>query len=245
MLITLLVTGVIISCVSKKKLETTQAQANELRDANAKMQRQAARLNANINELSARNESLQNELSTYKTSCMSTQQKLEAVQGMLAEEEDILQRVQDKLETAMADFSKRGVDVYFKNGLLYVSLPDELLYKTGSFQLDSDGKKALTILANILNDYPKLKVIVVGNTDNVKYKAGSDNWTLSTERANGVVRLLSQEYKVDAARLTSAGKGKYNPVADNTTLEGRARNRRTDIILNPDYDRILESARRE
>lgn len=234
-----------ISCVSKKKFEMTQAHANELEDANTKMQRQVEILRAQVNDLSGRNESLQDQLNAYKASCASTQQKLEEVQGMLAEEQDILQRVRDKLETAMVDFSRRGVEVYYRNGLLHVSLPDDLLYRTGSFQLGKDGEKALATLAAVLNDYPKLKVIVVGNTDDVKYKTGSDNWTLSTERANGVVRLLSKKYNVDAARLTSAGKGKYDPVANNNTVEGRAKNRRTDIILNPDYNRIWESAKKD
>ncbi|HET6723252.1 MAG TPA: OmpA family protein, partial [Chitinophagaceae bacterium] len=91
----------------------------------------------------------------------------------------------------------------------------------------------------------KLKVIVVGNTDDVKMKGAKDNWTLSTERANGVVRTLRDSYKVDPTRLTAAGKGKYNPIADNTTAEGRAKNRRTEIVLNPDWRRVWESIKKE
>jgi len=97
-------------------------------------------------------------------------------------------------------------------------------------------------LANALNGYPDLKVIVVGNTDDVMYKKGAmDNWTLSTDRANGVVRILRDDYKVDPVRLTAAGKSKYNPIADNSTKEGKAKNRRTEIILNPDLEKIWDS----
>jgi len=82
---------------------------------------------------------------------------------------------------------------------------------------------------------------VIGNTDDKKFKGSSDNMSLSTERANGVVRILANDYKVDPTRLTAAGKGKYNPVADNKTEEGRAKNRRTEIILNPDWEKVWET----
>jgi chemotaxis protein MotB len=134
--------------------------------------------------------------------------------------------------------------VYAKDGLVYVSMEDNLLYKSGRAALSDSSKYALAKLARVLNDYPKLHVIVVGNTDTVQFKKGSDNWTLSTERANCVVRVL-RDSGVDPSRLTSAGKGKYAPVADNSTTEGRARNRRTDIILNPDMERIWQSVQSE
>ena len=104
------------------------------------------------------------------------------------------------------------------------------------------GKNALGSLASALNDYPNLKVIVMGHTDDVHVKGKADNLSLSTERANGVLRILRDSYNVDPTRLTAAGQGKYNPVADNSTEEGRAKNRRTDIILNPDMERIWRSA---
>jgi len=116
------------------------------------------------------------------------------------------------------------------------------MYKSGSSKVNDEGKKALSNLAAVLNEYPKLKVIVLGHTDDKKFKKGSDNWTLSTERANGIVRVLT-DLNVDPNRLTSGGQGKYNPVADNSTDEGRAQNRRTEIILNPDMTALLENVR--
>jgi chemotaxis protein MotB len=145
----------------------------------------------------------------------------------------------------MADFKDRGVDVEYKNGLVYVSMADNLLYKTGSAALGQNGKEALATLANVLNNYPNLKVIVVGHTDDVQTKKGTDNWSLSTERANGVVRLLTDTYNVEPSRITAAGKGKYDPVAENTSEAGRAKNRRTDIILNPDLVKVWNSVRKE
>ena len=96
-----------------------------------------------------------------------------------------------------------------------------------------------------MNEFPKLKVVVVGNTDTVHVKGVKDNWSLSTERANGVVRVLSKDYSVDPMRLMAAGKSKFNPVADNSTAEGRAKNRRTEIVLNPDWERIWESVKEQ
>jgi chemotaxis protein MotB len=120
-------------------------------------------------------------------------------------------------------------------------MAEGLMYKTGSAALAPDAKAALGNLASVLNEYPKLKVYVVGNTDDKPFKKGGDNLQLSTDRANGVVRILASDYKVDPSRLTAAGRGKYSPVADNSTAEGRAKNRRTEIIINPDLVKIWQS----
>ena len=124
-------------------------------------------------------------------------------------------------------------------------MEDKLLYKSGSAVLGEDGKTALENIAAALNEYPDLKVVVVGHTDDKKFKnSNSDNLSLSTERANSVVRVLRDSYHVDPTRLTAAGKGKYSPVADNTTEEGRAKNRRTEIILRPDFMKLWESVQK-
>src|SRR4030095_4957978 len=107
------------------------------------------------------------------------------------------------LEKGLADFQDKGVDVYEKNGALYVRLEEGLMYKPGSSDLGENGKKALKNLADALNEYPNLKFSVVGNTDTVMYKGKNmDNWSLSTERANGVVRILIKDYKVNPSRVT-------------------------------------------
>jgi len=156
-----------------------------------------------------------------------------------------VQELVEKIEAAEADFESKGFEVYSKDGIVHVDMKDNLLYKSGSAKLSDDGKKALGNLAEVLSGYPKLKVIVVGNTDTVKVKGVADNWSLSTERANSVVRTLVKDYQMDPARLTAAGKGKFNPVADNSTKEGRAKNRRTEIVLNPDWERLWESVKED
>lgn len=240
----------ISSCGANKKLQkaetdlqSAQSEINQLQEKNAALNSNVESLKKQVADIDNRNKALTTEFNDYKKTCADNEEKLAVLREVLMEEAENLDRLEEILDSALADFSDRGVEVYNKNGLLYVSLPDDLMYKTGSAKLDAKGKEALGTLANVLNQYPKLKVIVLGNTDDVSVKKG-DNWSLSTERANGVVRILRDNYKVDPMRLTSAGKGKYNPVADNTTAEGRAKNRRTDIILNPDIDRLWSAIKR-
>lgn len=240
----------ISSCGANKKLQQAQTDLQSAQNEIKQLEEKNAALNNNVEALKKdvaaidnRNKALTSEFNTYKRTCEENEEKLSVLREVLIDEAENLERLEEILDSALADFSERGVEVYNKNGLLYVSLPDDLMYKSGSAKLDVRGKEALGLLSNVLNQYPKLRVIVLGNTDDVTVKKG-DNWTLSTERANGVVRTLRDTYKVDPNRLTSAGKGKYNPIADNSTPEGRAKNRRTDIILNPDIDRLWSAIKK-
>jgi chemotaxis protein MotB len=146
------------------------------------------------------------------------------------------------LETAMAQFSDAGIDVQEKEGLLIIDLPEKLLFKEGSAKLDCKSKEELSSLASILNDYPKVQIYVIGHTDSVKIHNASfqDNCSLSTERANSFVRTFRDSYKVDPARLLSAGRSNYGPVSSNTTKERRTMNRRIQIVLNPGLNRLLD-----
>lgn len=232
------------SCGAQKKLESANGQIQQLQETNTQLNSQVEDLKKQVSNLIEGNKAANAEFSRYKESCEETQARLTAVQSVLREQYESLQQVEAKLEEGLADFQDKGVDVYEKDGLIYVSMQDNLLYKSGSAKLGTEGKAALAALASALNDYPRLGVIVVGNTDDKQFKKGTDNWSLSTERANGVVRVLRDEYNVDPVRLTAAGKSKYAPIADNATEEGRAKNRRTDIILNPDLVRIWESVQK-
>jgi chemotaxis protein MotB len=237
-------TIVLFSCAAKKELQTVKMEADELRARNAELTRNVNSLQKEKSELQkdvTQSKAVSDEFNQYKIKCMKIQEKYEAAQGVLDEQALILHQIESKLTEALVDFSNKGVEVYYNKGFVFVSMEDNLLYNTGSSKLNENGKKALSNLATVLNEYPKLKVIVLGNTDDVPFKNGSDNWSLSTERANGVVRVLRDMFEVDPTRLTAAGKGKYNPVADNSTAEGRAKNRRTDIILNPDLDRLWDT----
>ncbi|WP_066401286.1 OmpA family protein [Flavisolibacter tropicus] len=240
--IAVLVVSLTSSC-GKKKIEAAQSQVSQLQARNSELESNVATLQKQATDYQSQYNSVKDEYDKYKASCQQKEAQLEEIRAVLTDEANSLMKLQELLENALAEFKDKGVDVYYREGLVHVSMADQLLYKSGSSALGEEGKRALGTLANVLNEYPKLKVIVLGNTDNVKYKKGGDNWTLSTERANGVVRFLREKYNVEPTRLTSAGKAMFNPIADNSTAEGRAKNRRTDIILNPDIDRLWEMAR--
>jgi chemotaxis protein MotB len=238
----LILTILLYSCGPSKKLQSATAEIESLHTANSKLTTQGEDLQKQVASLAASNKTVTEELSHSKTECADTKRKFDALRHVILEITSSLDEVEHRLQMAMADFKDKGVEVHEKDGLVYVNLQDNLLYKSGSSVLSKEGEEALGALAGALNNYPKLKVYVVGNTDDKKFKKGNtDNLSLSTERANGVVRVLRDNYQVDPVRLTAAGKGKYAPVADNTTEEGRARNRRTEIILNPDLMKLWES----
>jgi chemotaxis protein MotB len=167
--------------------------------------------------------------------------RMEEFNQALAAQGLSMKEIRRKAAEALAQFANAGVAVSYKNGLVYISMQDELLFNPGSAKLGKNGQEALEVVAHVLNDNPHLKIYVIGNTDSVKVTRGFiDNWSLSTERANSVVRVLRDKYQVTMDRVVSAGKGKYDPVADNATAEGRSKNRRTDIILNPDLSRFWD-----
>lgn len=247
--LTLIISSLIFfSCVSSKKynatVEKSDSEIQQLKSANNELTAKQKELQDEGYKLAATNKSVTEDYNRLKSSCEKSNQKLKAMEAAAKQEDEDLDAMADKIADAVIDFKDKGMEVYSKDRLIYVNMEDKLLYKSGSATLGTEGKEALAALAMALNDYPNLKVLVVGNTDDQKFKnKNTDNLSLSTERANGVVRILRDTYMVDAARLTAAGKGKYNPIADNATAEGRAKNRRTEIILRPDFMKLYESVR--
>ena len=236
---------ILSSCGTGKKLDAANVKIMNLQSENASLKTKVDEQQKQLDENARAKQVAQQDYEKYKKECEDAKVKLDAVRALLAEQYAKLQAMTAKIEEALADFKNKGVEVYYKDGFVYVSMADNMLYKPGSAALGAEGKKALGSLADAINGYPDLKVIVVGNTDDQKFKKGDkDNLSLSTDRANGVVRILATDYKVDPTRLTSAGKGKFNPIADNSTPEGRAKNRRTDIILNPNLEKIWESVQK-
>ena len=233
-----IVIAAFFSCGTAKKLERAQSDVErlngELSQANNKVstyEKQVADLHIskstlekNVADCNKANDGLVKENQSFKTA--------------IAEEEKQLELIEKKVEEGLQKFADAGADVEYKDGLLHVSLPDQLLFKKGSTSIGKDGIEAIGILGKIMNESPNLNLLVVGNTDTTHVKGKADNWSLSTERANTVVRILRDTYQVDPARLTAAGKGKYNPVADNSTEAGRSKNRRIDFIINADLEKI-------
>ncbi|WP_425262448.1 OmpA family protein [Sphingobacterium allocomposti] len=136
----------------------------------------------------------------------------------------------------------RDVDVKVLKGVVYISLSDNMLYKSGSYEISERAGETLSKIAKIIQDYKEYDVQIEGNTDTDPISKPNirNNWDLSTLRASSVVQALQQQYGVDPKRLTAGGRGEYNPIADNSTPEGKARNRRTQIIITPKLDQFME-----
>lgn len=134
------------------------------------------------------------------------------------------------------------VDVKVLKGVVYISLADNMLYKSGSYEINERAGETLSKIAKIITDYKDYEVLVEGNTDNVPISRPNirNNWDLSALRASSVVQALQKQYGVDPKRLSAAGRGEYNPIADNSTELGKQRNRRTQIIITPKLDQFLE-----
>jgi len=236
---------ILSSCGTGKKLESANAQVADLQSQNSQLTSTNNDLKKQVSDLTTQKSSLATQFDAYKKDCQAKDQQLKEVNETMNEFVDNVMALQAKIDSAEAKFKDKGLEVRSENGIVYVDMQDNMLYKSGSAKLSEDGKTALGNLASVLNEMPKLKVIVVGNTDTVHVKGVADNWSLSTERANGVVRTLVKDYQVDPARLTAAGKGKFSPIADNSTEEGRSKNRRTEIVLNPDWERLWESVKKD
>lgn len=152
------------------------------------------------------------------------------------------QALTNKLTRSLTRQEMNDVDVQVLKGVVYISLADNMLYKSGSYEIGDRAGETLSKIAKIITDYKDYDVLVEGNTDNVpiSQKNIRNNWDLSALRASSVVQALQNQYGVDPKRLSAAGRGEYNPVASNATAGGKQRNRRTQIIITPKLDQFMD-----
>ena len=148
----------------------------------------------------------------------------------------------NNLTRSLSREEMKDVDVQVLKGVVYISLADNMLYKSGSYEISERAGETLSKIAKIIMDYKEYEVLIEGNTDTDPISRPNirNNWDLSTLRASSVVQALQNTYGVDPKRLTAAGRGEYNPVASNDTPEGKMRNRRTQIIITPKLDQFME-----
>ena len=148
----------------------------------------------------------------------------------------------NKLTRSLSKEELKDVDVQVLKGVVYISLADNMLYKSGSYEINERAAETLSKIAKIINDYEDYDVLIEGNTDNVPiYRENiRNNWDLSCLRASSVVQALQNDYGVNPKRLTAGGRGEYNPLASNDTAVGKQRNRRTQIIITPKLEEFLE-----
>jgi chemotaxis protein MotB len=170
------------------------------------------------------------------------EQALNELRDVIARQDSITKRLNDVIRNALLGFNSDELSVEVKNGKVYVSMSDKLLFKSGSAAVEAKGKEAIKVLAGVLDKNRDIDILIEGHTDNVPIKTAvyRDNWDLSVARATSIVRILTDEYKIEPTRLTASGKGEFSPRATNETPEGRALNRRTEIILSPKLDEIMQ-----
>ena len=168
--------------------------------------------------------------------------RMDDLDGRLRAQTDAMSSLRKKISDALVSVRAEDLTITERDGKIYVSLSEKLLFASGSAKVDPKGKEALGKLATVLGSNSDINVMVEGHTDSIPVKSSkyADNWDLSTARAVSIVRLLTNNYSVPPERVEAAGRGQYQPIAENTNPEGRARNRRTEIILVPRLDELFD-----
>lgn len=169
--------------------------------------------------------------------------RMQELEKMILHKDSAVNALKNKISSALLGFENQGLSISRKNGKVYVSLDEKLLFKTGSTQVDDNGKRALRSLARVLEQNPDIIIMIEGHTDNVPYISGStikDNWDLSVLRATSIVRIILENSSIDPERLIATGRGEFLPVDPGDTPEARQKNRRTEIILYPKLDELYE-----
>lgn len=231
-------TILLTSCGAGKKLEAANTENARLQKQVAEQTQSIAGYEKQIGQLKTENAVYSKEAADCRQVKEAIAQKFDNINKNLAAQGTTVEEIRKNVAESISKFQDAGATVEFKNGLIQINLDDQFFFKAGSATIGVHGRESLNIVAEVMRKYPGVQTIIVGNTDNTDSKGTIDNWTLSTERANAVVRVLENSYYVDPKRLTAAGRSKYNPIADNNTVEGKARNRRIEIIFNPDFSRI-------
>lgn len=243
------------SCVPKRKLIASQLQARQLQSDSARLasnvsdlqdritglKNDISNLNDQVASLSHNNNNKENQLAMSKEALQKQQQKLQQLQSLLDAQKEKSEALRKKMADALSGFNSNELTVTQKNGKVYVSMQENLLFPSGSAVVSTKGVDALAKLAAVLNTNPDIQIDIEGHTDSIPIRGKfQDNWELSTARANSIVRILVNRYRVSPLNLIASGHSQYDPVDSNATPEGRAHNRRTDIILSPKLDELYK-----
>ena len=249
---TILITLMITSCVSQKKYKESLDQAAAFRADNARLTDENSNLSHRLSESEKKITDLQNQmnaaakedgnsLNLTKEQLEIQQKRLENLQRLIDQQREVAENLRKKMADALVGFNASELSVAVKNGKVYVSLQEELLFPSGSAVVNKKGKEALGKLAEVLNSNPDINVEIEGHTDSIPIRGKyADNWALSVARSTAIVRILTDDYNVNPVRVTASGRSKYDPVDTNESPEGRARNRRTEIILAPKLDELMK-----
>ena len=211
------------------EIQNTQEQLQKKEDRLRTMERNLQEKKQNLNQL--------------KSELENKQQRLVELERILNRKDSVVKAIRKKVTNALLGFKGEGLNVHKKNGKVYVSLDEKLLFPSGSTVIDQRGKQALKKLAKVLEKNKDINIMVEGHTDNVPYisdESIKDNWDLSVKRATAVVRILMNNSNIAGERIIAAGRSKYLPLEPNDSKEAKRKNRRTEIILTPKLDELLQ-----
>lgn len=213
--------------------------SNESLEANMSKNRELlAKLEAKEKALAAE----QDRLNKIKSELEANNKRLTELENLIASKETAMKKLKETLSKALRAFEGKGLTIEHKNGKVYVSMENKLLFQTGSWAVGVEGRKAVVELGKVLAQNPDLSVLIEGHTDNDKYLGAvggiESNWDLSTKRATSIVNILIESKGIVPLNLTAAGRGEFAPIMSNDTPEGKAKNRRIEIIITPKLDEV-------
>ncbi|MBI9069196.1 MAG: OmpA family protein [Salinivirgaceae bacterium] len=239
------------SCVSTEKFAASEARVDKLQNENFNAADKLKICNAEVKKLSDEKALLKDEnlaalnelnalASSSNTTIVDQAKRLKDLEELFQNQKEVMAKLENSISEALMNYKSDELSVYYKDGSVYVSLAEKLLFKSGSDVVDPKGKEALKTLSKVINNAKNITVLVEGHTDNVPIstKLFEDNWDLSTARATSIVRIMTKDNGFDSSRITASGKGQFHPVKNNDTAIGRAANRRTEIILSPDLKEL-------
>ena len=196
-----------------------------------------------IQESISKNNALIKEIAIKETELLSRTERIDNLEKIISGQKKILNDLKNRISDALLNFKGKGLSIKQRNGKVYVSMENKLLFKSGRWNIELQGKQALVRLSKVLEENPDISILIEGHTDNIPFTsrgAIESNWDLSTKRATAVVKILLENNKILPQNLTAAGKSEFVPIVPNTSVDGRAANRRIEIILSPSLDKIME-----
>ena len=196
-----------------------------------------------IQENIAKNNALIKKIAIKETELLLRTERINRLEKIISSQKKILSDLKNRISEALLNYRGKGLSIKQRNGKVYISMENKLLFKSGKWNIELQGKQALMRLSKVLEENPDLSILIEGHTDNIPFTskgAMESNWDLSTKRATAVVKILLENNNILPQNLTAAGKSEFVPIASNTTIEGRAANRRIEIILSPSLDKIIE-----
>lgn len=227
--------------VTQKELAVANSRIQSLDDQIATAKSNAATLQEALNKCLAGNNQGNVNISKLADQISASDKYIQHLVELKNKSDSLNMILTNNLTRSLTSDEKQDVNVKVLKGVVYISLADNMLYKSGSYKISDKAGSILSKIAKIINDYANYDVLVEGNTDNVPISQVNirNNWDLSCLRASSVVQSLQNNYGVDPKRMTAGGRGEYNPVADNSTDEGKSLNRRTEIIITPKLDQFM------